>query len=144
MKLPDVNVLVSAFRADLDLHEVAHRWLESAVASREQLGLTPAVATGFVRVVTNHRIFARPTSTAEALGVIDALHAGAAAIDVAPGPRHWEIFAELCREAGASGNVIADAGHAATAIEHDATWVTFDRDFARFPRLRWEVPGAVA
>jgi len=33
-----------------------------------------------------------------------------------------------------------DAAHAAVAIEHGALWVTLDRDFARFPGLRWAPP----
>ncbi|MCM0640528.1 PIN domain-containing protein [Cellulomonas wangsupingiae] len=40
---------------------------------------------------------------------------------------------ELCRAADARGNLVADAQHAAVAIEHGATWVSQDRDFARFP-----------
>ena len=55
-------------------------------------------------------------------------------------PRHWELVARLCREADARGNLVADAQHAAVAIENGATWVSLDRDFARFPGLRWVVP----
>ncbi|MFP5346623.1 MAG: PIN domain-containing protein [Actinomycetes bacterium] len=58
-----------------------------------------------------------------------------------PRPRHWQIFSELCATAGTRGNLIPDAFLAALAIEQGATWVTLDRDFARFPGLRWTLPG---
>lgn len=79
--------------------------------------------------------------TEQALAHIDQLRRNPSVIAISPGPRHWEIFADLCREVAARGSLVADAAHAAVAIEHGATWVTFDRDFGRFPGLRWEVPG---
>jgi len=47
---------------------------------------------------------------------------------------------ELCRRTHARGDLIADAQHAALALEHGSEWVSFDRDFARFPDLRWRHP----
>jgi len=55
---------------------------------------------------------------------------------VAPGARHWEIFAGLVRAAHATANLVPDAYLAALAIENGATFVTRDRGFARFPGLR--------
>jgi predicted nucleic acid-binding protein len=55
---------------------------------------------------------------------------------VAPGPRHWGIFAGLCRSGGAQGNLVSDAYLAALAIESGSELVTADRGFARFPGLR--------
>ncbi|MGB0679079.1 MAG: PIN domain-containing protein [Polyangiales bacterium] len=40
----------------------------------------------------------------------------------------------------ARGKLIADAYHAALAIEHGCEWATVDGDFARFPHLRWTHP----
>jgi len=56
------------------------------------------------------------------------------------GQAHWEIFARLCREAKATGNLVPDAYFAALAIEHGCEWITTDRDYARFPGLRWRHP----
>ena len=61
-----------------------------------------------------------------------------------PGPLHWEIVTELCRAAGTTGKLVADAQHAAVAIEHAYTLVTTDGDFPRFRRLRWHHPLAPA
>ena len=40
----------------------------------------------------------------------------------------------------ARGSIVADAQHAALAIEHGCEWISFDRDFSRFPGLRWRHP----
>lgn len=55
---------------------------------------------------------------------------------VAPGKRHWNIFAELVRTGQARANPVPDAYLAAPAIENGATFVTRDHLFARFPGLR--------
>jgi hypothetical protein len=59
---------------------------------------------------------------------------------VRPGDRHWEIFKRLCLETGTRGPRVTDAWFAALAIEHACTWITYDRDYARFPDLDWREP----
>ena len=140
MILPDVNVLVGAFRSDAPDHDDLRGWLEDAVADVEDVGLTDAVLAGTVRVLTHPRVFVRPTPVAQALDQIAALRAADGVVRVTPGPRHWELVDRLCRAADARGNLVADAAHAAAALEHGALWVTLDRDFARFPGLRWKSP----
>jgi predicted nucleic acid-binding protein len=63
---------------------------------------------------------------------------------VAPGPRHWGIFANLCAAVGAKGNLVPDAYLAALALESGSEWVTTDHDFSRFPGLRWRHPLAAS
>ena len=41
---------------------------------------------------------------------------------------------------GTPGAPARDAYHAALAIEHGTERISTDRDFARFPRLRWRSP----
>lgn len=142
MILPDVNVLVTAFNRRNPHQQRAQDWLEDAVAGVELLGLTDLVLGGTVRVVTHPRVFAHPLKAAEILDLLNTLLAADGVARVAPGPRHVEIFADLCRSTDARGGLVADAQHAAIAIEHGATWITLDRDFARFPGLRWRTPFA--
>ena len=59
---------------------------------------------------------------------------------VEPGEDHWSIFERLCRETETRGPRVTDAWLAALAIEHGCEWITLDRDFARFPGLRWRAP----
>ena len=138
MLIPDVNVLVAAFRTDHTHHGVARAWLESTTAGVESMGLTDSVLAAVVRVVTNPRVFRTPTPPTRIFGQLDKLRERGHI--VRPGRTWWSVFAQLCEQAGARGPLVADAAHAATAIEAGATWVTFDRDFARFPGLRWQTP----
>lgn len=52
------------------------------------------------------------------------------------------FFRDFLALPGVAGPVVADAYHAALAVEHDCDWVTNDADFARFPGLRWIRPSA--
>ncbi len=140
MLLPDVNVLVYAFREDTADHPRFRNWLHALVNSDQAYGLSDLVLSGFVRVVTNPRVFGRPTPVDLALSFVAQLRHQPNRIQVQPGLRHWDIFTKLCREAGAKGNLVADAYHAALAIESGSEWITTDRDYARFPGLRWRHP----
>ena len=56
------------------------------------------------------------------------------------GPRHWHVFKDLCVKAEARGNLVTDAHLAALAVETGSELISTDRDFARFPRVRWSHP----
>jgi toxin-antitoxin system PIN domain toxin len=140
MRVADVNILVYAHREEMPRHRELNAWLSEAAVGPVGLGLTTIVTAGFVRIVTNHRILSRPSTTDEALAFLDTLRLGPAVRLVEPGGRHWSIFGDLCRRADATGNLVPDAALAAIAIEHGATLITTDRDFARFPGLHWQHP----
>ncbi|MDE0679606.1 MAG: PIN domain-containing protein [Gammaproteobacteria bacterium] len=44
------------------------------------------------------------------------------------------------RDARATGKLVADAQHAAIAVEHGCTLVSTDSDFSRFAGVRWRHP----
>jgi uncharacterized protein len=140
MRCADVNVLVYAHRTDAPDHERYRSWLEEARTAAEPLGVIPLVLSGFIRVVTHPKAFQEPTPLEVALAFADEVRTSRSATPVIPGPRHWSIFGELCRAADVTGNTVNDAFLAAIAIEQDATLVTADRGFARFPGLRCEHP----
>ncbi|MBV8992591.1 MAG: type II toxin-antitoxin system VapC family toxin [Pseudonocardiales bacterium] len=140
MFLPDVNVLVYAFRRDATNHEHYRAWLDSTVNGDSSYGVSDLVLSGFVRVVTHPRVFREPSSLPEALAFARAVRDQPACQPVSPGQQHWSIFVRLCQQAGAKGNLVPDAFLAALAIESGCEWVTADRDYARFPGLRWRHP----
>ncbi len=140
MKMPDVNVVIGAYRADATHHDRLRDWLAAAVDDPEPVGVTDAVAIGFVRIVTNRRAFVEPTEPELAIDAMSELMAAAGATRVTPGAGYWDRFRATCVEGAARGPLVSDAAHAALAIEAGATWYTLDRDFARFPRLRWRSP----
>jgi len=140
MLLVDVSVLVYAYREDAPNHSAYRRWLERCLVSDAAYGTADLVLSGFLRVVTHPRIFNPPSPLDSALRFAGELRNQPNCIQVAPGPRHWEIFARLCRSAGVRGNLVPDAYLAALAIESGGEWITTDRDYSRFPGLRWRHP----
>lgn len=146
MLMPDVNVLVYAHRADEAVHDFYREWLEAALSAEAPLGLSVLVAGGFLRVVTNPRIYAAPTPMETALAALDAIARHPNCICVGTDPDHIARLTALCRAVSATGKLVADAQHAALAISAAACWVTRDRDFRRFEShgLRWRhlVPAA--
>ena len=140
MIMPDVNVLGYAHRAESPAHEEGGAWLRAVLDGPEPVALSEPVLSGFLRIVTDRRVFKPPTPLDVALRFVDAITSRPNARRVRPGARHWEIFTALVKDTGATGKVLADAYHAATALEHGCEWYTFDADFARFADLRWRHP----
>lgn len=140
MILLDINVIVYAAMKSAVDHEAYRTWLERALGGYEPVGVTDVVLSGFVRIVTNPRVFRQPLSATDAFAFVDALRGQPNVIRIAPGPRHWELFRALCTALSAKGNLVADAYLAALAIEAGCEWITTDRDFARFEGLRWRHP----
>ena len=140
MLLPDVNILIYAHRAESPEHERYAAWLRSLATGPEPFALSELGASGFVRIVTNSKIWGEPTTLDDALQFIENLRRRSNARLLTHGPTSWEIFARLCRAASARGKLVADAYHAALAIEHGCELVPADGDFARFPELRWRHP----
>ena len=140
MILPDVNVLIYAFRKEVPQHAICRAWLNAVVLGEERFGISPLALGAVVRVTTNRRAYAEPSSFDDAFGfcqdILDQPHCQI----VEPRERHWSIFKRLCVETNTRGPTVTDAWYAALAIEWGCEWVTLDRDYARFPGLRWRTP----
>jgi toxin-antitoxin system PIN domain toxin len=140
MILIDVNVLVYSHRADAPHHHAMRSWLEDRINGDQAYGISELVLSGFVRIVTHPAIFNPPSSIESALAFCSEVRDQPHCVLIAPGPRHWEIFARLCKTAGVKGNLVPDAYLAALALESGSEWITTDRDYSRFPKLRWRHP----
>ena len=140
MQMPDVNVLIGAFRADSLLRARCVPWFEATLRNSSQLGLSPLILAAVIRVTTNHRTHSPPSRREDAIGFANDLLALPNTVKLEPGPRHWTIFTKLLDTADILGPATTDAWFAALAIEHDCTFVTLDRDFSRFPGLKWTNP----
>ena len=140
MILLDVNVLVNAHRKDAPHHAPLRAWLEDLINGDQAYGIADVVLSGFLRIVTHTAIFNPPSSMSDALDFCKELRDQPHCIHISPGPRHWEVFTGLCRESGVKGNLVPDAYLAALAIESGSEWITTDRDYSRFTKLRWRHP----
>ncbi len=136
--MPDVNVLVYAHRAGTEQHGRYAAWLTALATGPSPFALSEPVLQGFVRVVTNARIFDPPSSAADAFQFLDGLLERPGCTVLRPGPAHWRLFRGLCLDKAIRGKAVADAAHAAVAVEYGCEWVSADTDFARFePVLRF-------
>lgn len=142
MILPDVNILIYAFRRDMPQHAVCRAWLTEIVSGDARFGLSPMTLSAMVRITTNPRAYRAPSALEEAFGFCEDLLGQPHCQVVEPGERHWDIFKRLCVHTDTRGTRISDAWFAALAIEWGCEWITFDRDYARFPGLKWQVPAA--
>ena len=140
MILPDVNVLIYAFRKDDPQHARCREWLNGVAAGEARFGLSPLALSALVRVTTNTRTYREPSSFEDAFGFCEDLLGQPHCQVVVPGERHWDIFERLCIETNTRGPRVTDAWYAALAIEWGCDWITLDRDYARFPGLKWSVP----
>ena len=133
--LADVNLF--AHRPESPRFAEHHAWLTAALTADEPFGVSELILSGFLRIVTNHRVYREPTPPQVALDFCQTVLSAPSAVRIRPGREHWRIFESLCRNLGARGNVVPDAYLAAMAIEAGATFITMDAGFARFPGLTW-------
>ena len=140
MILIDANLLLYAYHPRAEQHERSRAWLEAVLSGPDVVRFAWLTLWAFLRIATNARVFDRPLSTSEAADAISSWLAQPVAGILEPGERHWDILRDLVSDGQAAGPLVMDAVLAAIAIEHGATVCTTDRDFSRFPRLRWTNP----
>ncbi|MBN1961326.1 MAG: type II toxin-antitoxin system VapC family toxin [Deltaproteobacteria bacterium] len=140
MILPDVNVLIYAFRSDSLHHSNYRDWLNDVVNANAAYGMSPQILAAVIRICTHPRIYAKPSHLNDTLKFCRILLEQPNCNIITPGPRHFTIFADLCLNANASGNLIQDAWYAALAIEYGCEFITTDRDFTRFTGLKSNPP----
>jgi hypothetical protein len=140
MILIDANLLLYASDAASAHHEPARRWLETIFSEPEPVGLAWVALLAFLRVGTDPRLRKDAPTLEEAAGIVTDWLDRPMVTLVNPGERHWQILRDLMTEGQARGPLIMDAHLAALAIEHGALLATTDRDFARFPGLRFFNP----
>jgi toxin-antitoxin system PIN domain toxin len=138
MTLVDVNLLVYAFQPASPHHEAARSWLD---ALRERpFWVADEALLGFMRIVTNSRIFATPSTVAEALEFVAALRGSPGWRELPRTATRWATLQRVCDATGARAAGLSDAWLAVLALEQDAVLASADRDFAAIPGLRWLNP----
>jgi toxin-antitoxin system PIN domain toxin len=136
----DANILLYAYGAASPRHKEARAWLEEVLSSAEPVGLPWQTLAAFIRIVTNPRLPGFRRSTEEASRAVDEWLEQPNVRVLVPGDQHWSQFRRMIIEGQASGPLVRDAHLAALTIEYGGVLYTADRDFARFPGLRWTNP----
>ncbi len=140
MILIDANLLVYAHVRAFAQHERARDWLDAHLSGGAPVGLPWPSLLGFLRIVTNPRVFERPEPMATAWNQVVAWLGAEAAWIPQPTDRHRDVLATLLEGSGIQANLVPDAHLAALAIEHGLLLCSTDGDFGRFPDLRWQNP----
>lgn len=142
MIIPDVNIMVYAYRADSPRNHVYGQWLASAVVGRDVVGLTDITASGFLRIVTSRQVFGDPSPVSSAVQFVSRLLEAPQVRWVGESRSSWRQFSRIAEEdGGVVGNRVPDAYLAATALAHGARIATADRGFARYSGLQFFDPG---
>ena len=136
----DANLLIYAYNSGSAHHRKARAWLEKTLSEIDAVGLPWQAVSAFLRVMTNRRLPGEHFIVEEAAGMIDLWLSHPNVQVLAPGENYWRLFRRMIVEGRASGPLVSDAEIAALTIEYGGVLYTADRDFARFPGLRWENP----
>ena len=140
----DANILLYAYDSTSPQHAKARRWVERVLSSGTPVGLPWQTAAAFLRIATNPRLPGERFTLEEAAGVIDRWVEQPNVRMLGPGDGHWPVLRQMMVDGQARGPLITDAQLAALTIECGGVLHTTDRDFARFPGLRWTNPLAQA
>ena len=140
MILIDANLLLYAYDTSAESHRQAKKWLGQALSKPEPVSLSWITILAFLRISTDRRIFLRPLPIKEALNIVSEWLSSSTVHVLSPTDRHFEILRPLLSAGQAVGPLVMDGHLAALAIEHGAVVYTTDRDFARFPGLKFLNP----
>jgi uncharacterized protein len=140
MIVVDANLLLYAYHPRAAEHAKSRAWPEAVLSGTDLVRFAWLTLWAFLRIATNPRVFERPLSVSEAEAAISSWLAQPVAGIVEPGERHWDILRDLARDGQTTGPLVMDAVLAAIALEHGATICTTDRDFSRFPGIKWMNP----
>ena len=140
MSLVDANLLLYAEDALSAHHAAAREWWDARLSGRAPVCLCWTVLNAFIRIATNPRVYEHPLRPGQAIARVTSWLEQPCVRLIQPTSRHWEVFQHMLTEGQAAANLVTDAHLAALAVEHGCVLYSTDRDFARFPRLKWKNP----
>jgi toxin-antitoxin system PIN domain toxin len=136
----DANLLLYAYDSAFAEHAKARPWVETIFSGQEPVGLPWQTISAFIRIHTDTRLPGNRFTMDEAVQTVDQWLALPQVHLLAPGTRHWLEFRRMLIDGKVRGALATDAQLAALTIEYGGILHSTDRDFARFPGLRWMNP----
>lgn len=140
MKILDANLLLYAYDRNSSFHREAKNWLEDLLSSNELVGIPWQTVGAFLRVMTNPKLPAERFTPEEAMDVVESWMSVTGVRMLSPGERHAPLLRRMMVEGQVRAGLVTDAQLAALTLENGGYLCTTDRDFARFPGLRWGNP----
>jgi toxin-antitoxin system PIN domain toxin len=138
--LLDANLLLWAHHRGFAQHEPARSWLASTLSDTPAVGIPWPSVLAFLRVSTHSRAFQHPLGIEVAWEVVDGWLSRPNVQMPVPTDAHADLLRQMLVSGRAAGNHTTDAHLAALAIEWGLVLLSADRDFARYPGLRWHDP----
>jgi toxin-antitoxin system PIN domain toxin len=136
----DVNLLIYAYDTTTPEHAEARAWVEEIFSGQEAVGLPWQTISAFLRVLTHPGTQGAKFTMQTAVAIVDQWLNLSHVRALAPAEEYWPLFREMLVKGDVRGRLTTDAALAAQTIEHAGILYTNDRDFARFPGLRWINP----
>jgi uncharacterized protein len=136
----DANLLLYAYDITSPQHKNARQWLEETLKKVDSVAIPWLTIQAFLRISTDSRIMAMPFTPEKAVSIVETWLALPQVRLLAQGESHWQFFRSMILEGQSRGALLTDAALAALTMEHGGTIYSTDRDFARFPGLRWINP----
>jgi uncharacterized protein len=136
----DANILLYAYDSSSARHSQSRAWVEHVFSEEALVGIPWQTVSAFLRIVTDASLPGPRFTTEEAARVVDRWLEQPNVRFLAPGEEHWSLLRPMLIAGQARGPMVTDAGLAALTVEHGGVLYSTDRDFARFPGLRWSNP----
>jgi toxin-antitoxin system PIN domain toxin len=136
----DANLLIYAYDSGATQHTSARKWVEQTFSGAELVGLPWQAILAFLRLMTNRKLPGQRLTVQQASEIVDGWLGQSNVRLLVTGDQHWSLLRTLLVEGQATGALVSDAVTAALTIEYGGVLHTADRDFARFPGLRWVNP----
>ena len=140
MIIPDTNLLIYAHDESCPRHHEALDWWQRTLAGSQTVGIPWIVMLAFTRLLTSPQICLNPLTTGQVREIVESWLSGPNVRLIQVSQRAVGSFFDLLGEAGMGGNLCTDALIALHAREHSATIYSNDRDFDRFPGVKWINP----
>jgi uncharacterized protein len=136
----DANLLIYSYDTDSSQHKRSRAWVERIFSDVEPVGLPWQTVSAFLRVITNRKLLGSRLTVEQATEIVEEWLGQPNVRILAPGDEHWSVLKRAMIEGRASGPLVSDAELVALTVEYGGVLYTADRDFARFPGLRWKNP----
>lgn len=138
--LVDANLVMWAHHQQMPQHDAARRWWSATLSEVPLVGVPWPTILAFLRLSTHPRVLERPLDAITAWNAVAGWLSRPNVRCPAPTERHAGLLGTLLVDGRATGNHVPDAHLAALAIEWGLELLSADRDFARYPGLRWRDP----
>lgn len=140
MIVVDANLLLYAYTPASTHHAAAKAWLAGVLSGNQVVGLPWQVVLAFLRIGTHPRLGLTALTTRLAVEAVECWIDRPNVYLLAGQDGHWALLRRMVLEGQAGGDLVSDAHLAALTLEHGGVLHTTDRDFGRFPGLRWVNP----